>query len=90
MADEIGKATGRKAPVLMYIGDSMTDLECLLEADIGVVMCSSIPDSSLCNTFTKYNKTPVHIGKPGKNLKGIFWARDFKEIVSALSSTKKG
>lgn len=68
-------------PLVLYVGDSMTDIECLLEADIGIVM-SFKGNGNLMETFERYNINIQHISlwepQPGKS---IWFARDFQDII---------
>jgi hypothetical protein len=71
------------APLILYIGDSMTDIECLLEADIGIVM-SFKGNGNLMETFGRYNINIPHISfwEPQPE-KSIWFARDFQDIIDS-------
>lgn len=66
---------------MLYVGDSVTDIECLLEADIGIVM-SFKGTGNLMETLGRFNISVLHISfwkpQPGKS---IWFARDFKDIL---------
>lgn len=69
-------------PVVVYIGDSLTDLECLLEADVGIIM-SPNGTGSLMKILGRNNISVPHIScfVPRKG-KSIWFATDFWDIVS--------
>lgn len=68
-------------PLVVYIGDSLTDLECLLEADVGIVM-SPNGTGPLMKALGRNNITAPHIScfLPQKG-KSIWFAADFRDIV---------
>jgi len=82
-----GKPRDEVPPLVMYVGDSMTDIECLLEADIGIVM-SFKGTGNLMETFGRYNISVLHISfwkpQPGKS---IWFAKDFKDITDSALFT---
>jgi hypothetical protein len=82
-----GKLRDEVLPLVTYVGDSMTDIECLLEADIGIVM-SFKGTGTLMETLRRYNITVLHISfwkpQPGKS---IWFARDFKDITDSALFT---
>jgi hypothetical protein len=67
-------------PLVLYVGDSITDIECLLEADIGIVM-SFKGNGNLMETLGRYNINIPHISlwEPQPE-KSIWFARDFQDI----------
>lgn len=86
----IGNPFGKprdEVPLVVYVGDSMTDIECLLEADIGIVM-SFKGTGNLMETLGRYNISALHISfwkpQPGKS---IWFARDFKDIIDSALFT---
>jgi len=62
----------------VYMGDSITDMECLLAADEGVVM-SDKNDSTLLQTLRRIGNQVEHAGTDTR-LGGIVWASSFVEI----------
>ncbi|OCL08286.1 hypothetical protein AOQ84DRAFT_354577 [Glonium stellatum] len=73
---------------LIYIGDSMTDFECLLEADLGICIRDN-PSSSgqreLTETFDRVGISVPHIGELSKaDHNGVVWAQNFEELVDFL------
>ena len=84
-----------EASRVVYIGDSPTDLECLLEADIGIVMRDEKMGSGqreLAKTLERLGIDVVSLRKldasDGRRRDGgqktIFWARDFEDVVRVL------
>jgi hypothetical protein len=80
-------------PLVVYAGDSLTDLECLLEADVGIVM-SPNGTGSLMKALGRNNISVPHIScflpRQGNS---IWFAMDFWDVISSklfdesLSST---
>ncbi|KAL3424721.1 hypothetical protein PVAG01_04002 [Phlyctema vagabunda] len=73
---------------LVYVGDSATDLECLMDADVGIVIVNEGDEegSGLLKTLRRIGLTAVHVsefrGRDDANKKVLFWARDFEEIIA--------
>lgn len=73
---------------LVYVGDSRTDLECLLAADDGICMRDEPMGSSqreLRDVVAGLGFACVHVGEwradgAGGGRKVVGWARDFREI----------
>lgn len=63
----------------VYMGDSVTDMECLLAADEGVVM-SDKNDSALLETLRRIGNQVEHVGADKRSDSGIVWASSFVEI----------
>ena len=63
----------------VYVGDSNTDLECLLAADRGIVMADG-PDSALLQTLKRIGRDVPHIRDTG-GARGISWTSDFTDIL---------
>jgi hypothetical protein len=65
----------------------MTDIECLLEVDIGIVM-SFKGTGNLMETLGRYNISVLHISfwkpQPGKS---IWFAMDFNDIINSALFT---
>ena len=68
----------------MYIGDSSTDLRCLLEAGQGIVIAAvdGEKESSLLRTLRRLDYRVGHVDDR-KRGSGLVWARDFGEIVAS-------
>jgi thiamine phosphate phosphatase / amino-HMP aminohydrolase len=64
----------------MYVGDSTTDLACLLEADVGVVMADR-EGSKLLQALKRIGFEVPRVGDR-MGVQGLIWARDFEEILS--------
>lgn len=64
----------------VYMGDSITDMECILAADKAVVM-SDAPESTLLDTLRRVGThvKSVADGEPGS----IVWASTFDDIEAA-------
>ena len=76
---------------LIYVGDSMTDFECLLEADLGICIrddpCNS-GQRELAETFDGNEVAVPHIGEFSKaDQNGVVWARNFQEVVDFINIT---
>lgn len=69
-----------------YFGDSITDLECLLRADRGVVI-SDKEDSTLLKTLGRIGKTVSHSTDAESQDSRLFWASDYNEIEKHVAFT---
>lgn len=70
----------RQGSTLVYFGDSMTDLECLVEADRGVVMTDDDGgESSLLRALTRLGFEVPHV----EANKTMAWARTFDEVIES-------
>ena len=71
-----------RSPVI-YIGDSWTDFECLIDAELGI--CIGKPDmekSELSQSFKRIGLDCPHISKMDDcDSRNVVWARDFSEIT---------
>jgi hypothetical protein len=65
----------------MYFGDSTTDMACLLEADVGVVVAEG-ERSTLLRTLRRVG-FEVRRVREGGAVQGLVWARDFEEVLGA-------
>ena len=82
-------------PCAIYVGDSTTDLECLLAANIGICMRDNAMDpkqEDLANTLARLNVDAKHvtefekIGDGEDNMRqDIFWARDLGEVAKLVT-----
>ncbi|KAK4458597.1 HAD-like domain-containing protein [Cladorrhinum samala] len=66
---------------VVYFGDSTTDIGCLIEADLGVVMADE-DGSKLLKTLRRVGMEVAHV-KDFKGKKGLVWARDFEEVLES-------
>jgi 2-hydroxy-3-keto-5-methylthiopentenyl-1-phosphate phosphatase len=75
---------------IVYIGDSGTDIECLMEAGVEGVIMSEDEKSSLIETMKRVGIAVLHIKEYQENegRKTVYWARDFIEILAILQSKK--
>ncbi len=83
----------------VYIGDSPSDLSCLLLANVGICIQDnelSSEQSSLQELLRRFNVACQHIGEYSherstdyKSVKRLWWAKDFNEIHEVLYSSNK-
>jgi len=77
---------------VVYVGDSSTDFEALLAADVGICIRDTPMGSGqreLAETFERVGVEVLHVDegfatRPDET-KIVYWARDLKEIVDILS-----
>lgn len=82
MGDLVGEIRGEdEGGKVVYFGDSTTDIGCLVEADLGVVMANE-DGSKLLKTLRRVGMEVVHV-KDFKGEKGLVWARDFEEVLTS-------
>jgi len=72
-------------PRTAYIGDSLTDIECLLEAEVGIIMVSEGKASRLKEVLERNGVAVKHVSEymtqlAEGQLEAKWWARDFLEI----------
>ena len=67
---------------MVYFGDSVTDLECLLRADTGIVMVNEgeEEENKLLGTFRRLGFEVPHVSEAQEGAK-LAWARDFEEVM---------
>lgn len=95
-SDPVGDRNGvEKAndPVVVYVGDSPTDLECLLEADVGVCIRDNPMGSGqqeLADAFERVGVRVQHVSVLGESSQDrpreqqervLWWAKDLKEVA---------
>lgn len=82
----VARRWGRKPGELVYVGDSTTDLECLLACK-GIVMAEDVT-KGLVETLRRLGFEVRHVADCKPDFR-IAWARDFKEILDSgiLGST---
>jgi 2-hydroxy-3-keto-5-methylthiopentenyl-1-phosphate phosphatase len=70
---------GWKEQKVVYFGDSTTDLPCLIEANLGVIMADDV-ESKLLKTLRRIGFEAPHVGEAGPE-NSLIWARDFDEVL---------
>lgn len=76
-------------PLLVFIGDSPTDFECVLDADVGICMRDQpmgSGQSELAALFQRMGVPVLHVSESCADVDGksLWWARDFAEIGACL------
>ncbi|KAK3355901.1 HAD-like domain-containing protein [Neurospora tetraspora] len=68
----------------VYFGDSVTDLECLLRADTGIVVVNEGEEekSKLLGTLQRLGFEVPHVSESREGMK-LAWARDFEEVLGS-------
>lgn len=68
----------------VYFGDSVTDLECLLRADTGIVVVNEGKEekSKLLGTLQRLGFEVPHVSEARQGAK-LAWARDFEEVLGS-------
>jgi len=88
----------RDRPFTVYVGDSATDLECLVEADLGICIRDVNMGSSQKELAQRLARLDITVGRIGDLSKTrshvkpcIVWANDFAEVEEYLQqlSTKR-
>ncbi|CAG8961027.1 hypothetical protein HYFRA_00002567 [Hymenoscyphus fraxineus] len=78
------KEDGGEIGQLFYFGDSGTDLECLTEADVGVIL-SDNQNGPLMDTMKRLKMEVSHIDDyKERDGNALYWAPDFKAIRSTI------
>lgn len=75
------EVAGRRHGGWVYFGDSSTDLGCLLEATLGVVMADDA-GSSMLKRLERLGFVVPHVGSY-EGEPGLVWARDYDEVVKS-------
>ena len=90
--DMEGNAEVVQRPWVVYIGDSTTDLECVLNANVGVCIRDKLRTSeqkALEEVLNRVGVECVHVGLwheqrvqgRANGREKIYWARDFEEVI---------
>ena len=66
---------------VVYFGDSTTDLACLVEADLGIVIADD-GESKVLKTLRRVGLEVPHVGDCDSGSK-LVWARDFGEVIQS-------
>ncbi|KAL8370163.1 hypothetical protein RB595_000514 [Gaeumannomyces hyphopodioides] len=85
-------SSSSEAETTVYFGDSITDLECLLEASAGVVMADEGgPDgSALLKCLSRLGLGVPHVSEAAGLRPRLAWARDFCEVMDSGHLGKLG
>lgn len=82
----------------IYVGDSATDFDCLLAADLGICIRDDSMGSSartLAETLSRMGYNVHHVNdvdtwqEVNASKSSLLWARDFKEILSLLERLRE-
>ncbi|KAK4230974.1 HAD-like domain-containing protein [Podospora fimiseda] len=65
-----------------YFGDSTTDMACLVEADLGVVISDENHESKLLKVLKRVGLDVPHV-KECNGGEGLVWAKDFDQFLSS-------
>lgn len=77
----MGGASGSRA---VYIGDSGTDIECLLADGVIGLVISEDRQSTLLKTMRRIKMNVVHVAEYDENaVRTVYWARDYLEILQS-------
>ncbi|KAL2258205.1 hypothetical protein VTK26DRAFT_8580 [Humicola hyalothermophila] len=66
---------------VVYFGDSTTDLACLVEADLGVVIADD-GESKVLRTMRRVGLAVPHVGDADAGSR-LVWAKDFEEVAQS-------
>jgi phosphoglycolate phosphatase-like HAD superfamily hydrolase len=82
--------------LMVYVGDSTTDLECLVDADIGICVRDEIMGSSqreLAETLKRLDIKVTRLSEASTDERldrGLFWVKDFTEVQTFLKGLQIG
>ncbi|KAK4937094.1 hypothetical protein LTR28_009947 [Elasticomyces elasticus] len=89
--ERFAKREAESAPSIVYVGDSATDLECLLAADVGICIRDEpmgIGQKELAATLDRLGVAVLRINESqATNTSAtpfVWWARDLQEIADQL------
>ena len=82
------KEWGAQLSDVVFVGDSATDLECLVDVGVGIlIVTEGQKRSRLLMTLERIAVRVVHISEFGRRRetdeKCLFWARDFEDIIES-------
>lgn len=70
---------------MVYLGDSGTDIECLLRSDITGIILSEDGKGSLMETLNRIGIEVPHVGEYRQDEpQPVYWARNYLEVVQGL------
>jgi 2-hydroxy-3-keto-5-methylthiopentenyl-1-phosphate phosphatase len=78
-----------RTKMLVYVGDSWTDIECLVAVDLGICIRDEEMGSSqrqLAEALTRLEVNCVRLSEWKKEEGGVAWVRDFAEIQHWMES----
>ena len=79
-----------KGNPIVYVGDSWTDIECLLAADLGICIRDEPMGSSQRQLAEALERLGVECPRLKERVVGddgmLFWARDYTEIQECMKS----
>ncbi|TVY37391.1 hypothetical protein LSUB1_G003435 [Lachnellula subtilissima] len=79
-----GELNGEEAPHPIYVGDSGTDLECLMEDGVIGIVITGDGKSALMETFNRIGVKVIPIREFRESEEtSVYWARDFTEIMQS-------
>ncbi|KAF2710444.1 hypothetical protein K504DRAFT_262315 [Pleomassaria siparia CBS 279.74] len=77
-------ASGATKPIpVIYVGDSWTDFDCLLKANLGICIRDDPMTSSqrmLADSFKRLGIQCLHVHEGKTDKWGVVWAKDFEQI----------
>lgn len=79
--NDLKRSWNMGANKVVYIGDSGTDIECLVSDGVIGIIISEDGKSSLMQTMRRIGMEVFHIGEYKEKARSIYWARDFLEIA---------
>ncbi|KAM7196086.1 hypothetical protein V8F33_006378 [Rhypophila sp. PSN 637] len=74
--------------LVVYMGDSKTDLLCLRDADLGLILADDPDQSSLIATLQRLGNQVPHVHQDLRPVTKYAWARDFTEILESKILSK--
>ncbi|KAK4212967.1 hypothetical protein QBC37DRAFT_483420 [Rhypophila decipiens] len=74
--------------LVVYMGDSKTDLLCLRDADLGLILADGPDQSSLFATLRRLGYQVPHVHQDIRPVTKYAWARDFTEILESKILSK--
>jgi len=78
---EHGKGEGSSSSRWVYVGDSTTDLACLVEAHVGIVIADH-DGGSLLGALRRFGREVPHVTRAAERHM-MWWASDFDEILES-------
>ena len=81
MVKRLGGANGNEK--VIYVGDSGTDLECLVEKGVVGVVMTGDGEGGLMKTLRRIGVEVRHVKDYDKSLAVLYWMRDFDELLKS-------
>jgi len=79
----IRRLKGSREGKVVYVGDSGTDLECLIEEGIVGVVMSGDGEGSLMETLRRVEVEVRHLKNYEELFVGLYWIKDFNELLQS-------